>query len=204
MLRHGELYTAQLDKGRIGNNVEAIPNHAELARLRDVRFLYAAYNDGREVIEMYLWRVGKDPVRQELERLRREMDGLVSIFSRGSSPWLTSPWRETRLLPRLNVRETTETFVVSSEIPGMKTENLEIKIEGDTLSIKGERIPSSLGNEVSCHRRERATGAFQRSLTLPMSVDGNEVTATYKNGVLTVTLLKKRATEPKRIQIAFD
>jgi HSP20 family protein len=153
---------------------------------------------------MYLWRTGREPMGREVDRLRRDMDNLFSAFSGGRRPWMRSPWRETRLFPLLNVRETSEAYVVSSEIPGMKTEDLEIKLEGDTLSLKGERKPDEVEDEASFHRRERVTGAFQRSITLPGKVDNEKVTANYKDGVLTVTLLKEKKVQPKQITISSE
>jgi HSP20 family protein len=129
------------------------------------------------------------------------MEDLFGTVSSGRRPWLRSPWRETRLLPLLNVRETTNSFIVSSEIPGMRKEDLEIKIEGDTLSLQGERPPTPVQHEASFHRRERATGAFQRSLTLPGNIDKDKVTATYRHGVLTVKITKEKKALSKEIKI---
>lgn len=153
---------------------------------------------------MYLWRTGRNPLHREFDRLRKDMDGLFSTYSTGRRPWMQSPWRETRLFPLLNVRETNDSFVVSSEIPGMKTEDLEIRIEGETLSLKGERKPDEVDDEAGFHRRERATGAFQRSITLPGKVDNDKVAAVYKNGVLTVTLSKEKKAAPRQIEISSD
>ncbi len=86
----------------------------------------------------------------------------------------------------------------------MKSDDLEIKIEGDTLMLKGERKPQETGGEISYHRRERATGTFQRSLTLPSKVDAENVSATYKDGVLTVTLQKEKAAQPRQITVKAE
>lgn len=158
----------------------------------------------KEGRQMYLWRTGRDPMGIEIDRMKKDMDNLFSAVSGGPKPWMRSPWRETRLFPLLNVRETTESYVVSSEIPGMKTEDLEIKLEGDTLSLKGERKPDEVEDEASFHRRERATGTFQRSITLPGKVDNDNVTANYKDGVLTVTLVKEQKDQPKQIMISSE
>jgi HSP20 family protein len=143
------------------------------------------------------------------------MDNLWSVFGSRGTQWpyalrrdlfdaLPSPaalWRETRLFPLLNVNELPDSFVVTAEIPGMKTEDLEIRIEGDTLTLKGERKPEAVTEEASYHRRERAVGSFQRSLMLPRAVDPEKVQALYKNGVLTVTLTKEKPAQPKQISI---
>jgi len=150
---------------------------------------------------MFRWRTWRDAGWQDFDRLRREMDSLLNTFSTGMRQWPSPLWRGTRLFPLLNVKEKADAFVVSAEIPGMKKEDLEIKIENDTLTLKGERKPDQLGENVSHHRRERATGSFQRSLTLPGKVDAEKVNATYKNGVLTVTLAKEKAAQPRQISI---
>jgi len=149
-----------------------------------------------------LWhRMTRDPWwAEEVGRLRREMDRLVEGGAR--RPFLGF---ETRLFPLLNVRDTGDSFVVSAEIPGMKADDLEIKVEGETLTLKGERRPEdAVGAEASYHRRERATGTFQRSITLPGKVDPEKVTATYKNGVLMVTLIREKAAIPRQIIIKAE
>ncbi|MDQ7782684.1 MAG: Hsp20/alpha crystallin family protein [Desulfomonilaceae bacterium] len=153
---------------------------------------------------MYIWRTGRGRLGGEIARLRRDMDDLVGALAGGGRTWLRSPWRETRLFPLLNVRETSDAFIVSSEIPGMKKEDLEVKIEGDTLSLRGERPPETIGDEASFHRRERAVGTFQRSLTLPGNVDRDRVNATYRHGVLTVRLFKETKSAPKEIKISAE
>jgi HSP20 family protein len=150
---------------------------------------------------MFRWTSGRDPFHEEFERLRREMGSLFDLYSSGRRPWLRPLFGQARLFPLLNVTDTREAFVVTAEIPGMKTEDLEIKIEGDTLRLKGERKPQSVDDEASYHRRERATGAFQRSLTLPGKVDPDKVNATYKNGVLIITLSKEKEALPKQITV---
>lgn len=153
---------------------------------------------------MFVWRTGRDPLWHEFDRLRNEMGTLFNLMGSGRRTWPSPLWSETRLFPMLNVREMPESFVVTAEIPGMKTEDLEIKIEGDTLTLKGERKPEPVDSEASFHRRERATGAFQRSITLPGKVDSENVNASYKNGVLTVTLYKEKAAVARQITIKTE
>ncbi len=153
---------------------------------------------------MIRWRFGTDPTWRELERLQRGMDDLSNAVTSTRRPSLNPLWREARLFPLLNVRDLDQSYVVTAEIPGMKTDDLEIKIEGDTLMLKGERKPQGAGEEISYHRRERATGTFQRSLTLPGKVDAQNVSAIYKDGVLTVTLQKGKAALPRQIAVQTE
>ncbi len=155
-------------------------------------------------MSMFRWKLGRDPYWEEFDRLQRSLDDLFGVLSSGRKPFSTPLWSGARLFPLLNVAQVDEKYVVTAEIPGMKTEDLEIKIEGDTLSLKGERKPYDPGEQASYHRRERATGTFQRSLTLPTKVDADSVKATYKDGVLTVTLQREKATIPKQITITSD
>ncbi len=152
---------------------------------------------------MHRWHFGRHPGLGEFERMRREMGSLFDLFSRQGRP--RNPlWRETKIFPPLNVTEKPDCFVVTAEIPGMKTEDLEIQVERDTLNLKGERKPETVAKEAGHHRRERAAGTFHRSLTLPAKVDKEQVTANYKNGVLTVTLTKAKEALPKEITVTTE
>jgi len=153
---------------------------------------------------MIRWRIGRDPLWNELDNLQRRMDDLMNAVS----PWRPSAelplWGHARLFPLLNVKEAGAQYVVTGEIPGIKTGDLDIKIEGDTLTIKGERKAAEIGESASYHRRERALGMFQRSLTLPKTVDPDNVKATYKDGILTITLTKSAAATPRQITITSE
>ncbi|MDD3473173.1 MAG: Hsp20/alpha crystallin family protein [Syntrophaceae bacterium] len=151
---------------------------------------------------MQLWRTG-GLRRGDLEMLRR-LDDMFNMMNnvRGQSP--RTFWTESRLFPLMNVKEDPDSFVVLTEIPGMKIEDLELKIEGGTLTLKGERKAEELPPGASYHRREIATGPFQRSLTLPAKIDSEDVTATYRNGILKVTLAKEKRAVPKQIKISSE
>jgi len=149
-------------------------------------------------------RTGRDPLWGEFDRLQRGMDQLFGALAGARKPFQEPFWREAQLFPLINVKDTDASYTVTAEIPGMKTDDLEIKVEGDLLTLKGERKPFESGEGVSYHRRERATGTFQRSLTLPKRVNPENVTATYKDGVLTVTLNKEPAAVPKQIKISSE
>lgn len=153
---------------------------------------------------MFTWRFGRDPLWSELDSIHRKMDGLLGALSTTRSTGTGRLWSHARLFPPLNVTDTGTSYVVTAEIPGMKTDDLEIKIEGDTLTLKGERKPFELGENASYHRRERATGIFQRSLTLPGAVDSENVKASYRDGVLTVSLNKSAAVAPKQITVSSE
>ncbi len=152
---------------------------------------------------MFRWRFGRDPEWNEFERLRRGMDDLFNALS-VSGPVAAPPWSHARLFPLMIVREFPTAYVVAAEIPGIKTEDLDIKIEGDTLTLKGERKPYDIGQGASYHRRERTSGTFQRSLTLPARVDPEKVKAAYKDGVLTITVGKEASAIAKQISVSIE
>jgi HSP20 family protein len=132
------------------------------------------------------------------------MDDLFQNFLPAQRQWLDRLGKAGRLLPLLNVTELPDAFAVSAEMPGVKAGDIEIKIEGDTLTLKGERNPEDVGPGASYHRRERATGGFQRSLTLPAKIDPEQVSAKYKNGILTVELAKLKAPGARQIEVKTE
>jgi HSP20 family protein len=92
-------------------------------------------------------------------------------------------------VPKLDVTETKEAMIVKAEMPGVDPKDIEVTF----ITLKGERAKEAEGKEERYHRMERTYGAFLRSVRLPMAVDGSKVTATFKNGVLVVTLPKTPA-----------
>ncbi len=137
---------------------------------------------------------GMNPFR-ELERMRREMDRLFSeAMDRGT--YLPS----SGVFPALNVSQDGDRFYVQAELPGINPSDIEISVEGNTLTLRGERKPEVVEG-VSYHRRERPTGRFHRALTLPQEIDADKVEAIFKNGVLTLVLPKAEHAKPKKIAV---
>jgi HSP20 family protein len=106
--------------------------------------------------------------------------------------------------PRLDVWETKEAMVVTAAMPGVDPKEIEIALTGDLLTLKGEKEKETVEKEEHFHRVERAYGAFFRSVRLPMAVDGSKVTATFKNGVLAVTLPKTPASKGTMIPVKAE
>lgn len=151
---------------------------------------------------MFSWRT--ENMLSEFDRLRREMDALMGAVSRPAYATREPLWRGARLFPLLNVYQGEDSYVVTAELPGLNIEDLDIKVEGDTLTLKGVRRPAETTDGVSYHRKERATGNFQRSITLPARVDSEQVKATYKDGVLRIALPKQKADVPKQISVTIE
>ncbi|MEJ5198414.1 MAG: Hsp20/alpha crystallin family protein [Anaerolineae bacterium] len=135
-----------------------------------------------------------DPFR-EVVTLREAMDRL---FEDSFIPTRRRAREEAFRLP-LDAYVTPEEIVILANMPGVKPEEVEITIEGDTLTIKGER-PAPLEN-VDYVLQERAYGKFQRTLTINIPVDANKAEAKFENGLLTLTIPKAEAAKPKTIQV---
>ena len=134
----------------------------------------------------------------ELERIRRQMDGLSNMFFRGTP--------ERRVLsagvfPLLNLTENKDNYYIRAELPGMKAEDLGIQIVDKTLTISGERKISEEGEKTKYHRRERDAGRFSRAIGLPGEIDSERIDAQMRDGLLTVTIPKAEAAKPKQIAV---
>jgi len=103
--------------------------------------------------------------------------------------------------PAVDVYETEQNLVVKAELAGIDPKDVDIRVENHTLFIHGERKAEKDVKEGLYHRVERSYGAFSRSFTLPATVSTENVTADYKDGVLTIALAKREEAKPKTIKI---
>lgn len=108
----------------------------------------------------------------------------------------TRPW-----VPAVDILETEEELVLKADVPEVKMEDIDIRLENGTLAIKGNRKFEQGENRKGYRRIERAYGSFARYFELPDSVDAEKVSADYKNGVLTVTLPKKEIAKPRTVKV---
>jgi len=139
-----------------------------------------------------------EPFR-ELVSLREAMDRLFEeSFVRPGGGRLAPAGME---VPAVDMYQTDDAVVVKSAIPGIKPEDIDISITGDTLTIKGETRAEEEVNEENYIRRERRYGSFCRSLALPLPVVTEKAEAEFENGVLTLTLPKAEEVKPKAIKI---
>jgi HSP20 family protein len=132
---------------------------------------------------------------QEMVRVRREMDRLFSGLV-----GTTHSASVSGVFPALNVREDSDKYYLEAEVPGIKAEDIHIDVEGNTVSIGGERKLNGMEN-VSYHRRERRAGKFKKAISLPMEVNAEAVSAECKDGVLRLVLPKAESAKPKKITI---
>ncbi|MEJ2735934.1 MAG: Hsp20/alpha crystallin family protein [Anaerolineae bacterium] len=133
--------------------------------------------------------------RQELAQLQREMNRLARRTRRPASR------RGARVFPSVIVSATDETLVVRAEIPGMKLEEFEISVSGEILTVQGSRITGEGLEGGWYHRRERESGGFSRAIRLPAEVEGEAAEASYKAGVLTITLPLRKPAKPRQIPV---
>lgn len=139
-----------------------------------------------------------------LDRWTNLRDEINSLFEMPLTGNLT---RQAQLFsgwtPALDLYQNADNVVAVVELPGMRKENIEISLHDGTLTIAGER-KSVAGEEENAERTERVTGKFRRSITLPTRVDSGKVTASYKDGLLTVTLPKAEEAKPKKIDVSIE
>lgn len=120
-------------------------------------------------------------------------DTLNRFFSEGPA---ARPWS-----PSVDIAEDENSLTLTADIPGVKLEEIDLKIEDGTLTFSGKREFEKKEEKGAYHRIERSYGAFQRAFALPDTVDVDKVAAAYDNGVLKVTLPKKETVKPKSIKV---
>jgi len=137
-----------------------------------------------------------EPFR-ELNSLQNQMNRLFQDFGRGSQYELMT----TGFVPAVDVYEDEQNLTLSLEVPGMDEKDIDIRLENNQLTVRGERRFEKEQKEENFHRIERRYGSFSRSFTLPNTVDTENVQANYVNGVLKITLAKRAEAKPKQIKV---
>lgn len=141
-----------------------------------------------------------DPFR-DISSMQDRMNRIFGEFlerSRGGEEGLsTGAW-----MPAVDIYETTDAVCLRAELPGVDREDVSVEVKDGVLRLHGERKFEKEVDEENYHRIERAYGTFHRSFTLPPSIDGENVIARMKDGVLEVKLPKKEQAKPKQITIA--
>lgn len=146
------------------------------------------------MMHLVRWEPFRDPVT-----LREAMDRLFEeSFVRPRAGWLAQVGAGALAV---DMYETDDAVVVKSTVPGIKPEDLDISITGDTLTIKGETKAEKEVKGENYIRRERRYGSFSRSLTIPVLIVSDKAEAEFENGVLTLTLPKAEEVKPKAIKV---
>lgn len=132
----------------------------------------------------------RDPFRTDVERLFRQVFG----EQQGASP-------AGAFSPALDVEETEDSFTLHVELPGVSPDAVEVSLEENVLTVAGERRFYDEKEAEGFRRIERSFGRFHRAVRLPDRVDGAGVTASYRDGLLTISVPKAEESKPRRIQV---
>jgi HSP20 family protein len=111
------------------------------------------------------------------------------------------PWRLDQFEPMIDLAEDETAYTVKASVPGVKPEDVEVTLQHNILTIKGEAKEEKETKEENYHMRERRFGSFMRSITLPTEVKAEAIEAKNENGVLTVRLPKSEVGQPKKITV---
>jgi HSP20 family protein len=145
--------------------------------------------------ELTTWR----PFR-ELEKMRTDMDRLWETFFEGRPKVRElGGW-----VPSIDVSETKNDLVVKAELPGMDPKDIDISLNDGYLTLKGEKKQEREEKEENYHYIERSYGSFTRSVQLPKEVKRDKITASYKNGILKITLPKSEEAKKKDVKIKVE
>jgi HSP20 family protein len=136
-----------------------------------------------------------DPFR-EVVALQNRVNSLFREMNDSDSPLTTASF-----VPAVDIYEDQSKVLLKLEVPGMDEKDLDIRVENNTLTVKGERKFEKDEKEENFHRIERRYGTFYRAFTLPSTVDTEHINAAYQNGVLRLELNKKPEAQPKQIKV---
>lgn len=144
------------------------------------------------------------PFRSPLDSLavlQNRLNSMFDDFGDQSSKVQGENLSAGNFIPPVDISEDPHRLFLRLEVPGIPQEDLEISLQNQSLTVKGERKFVQDEKEENFHRIERRYGSFVRSFTLPATVDTEAAQASYENGVLTVTLQKKESAKPKQVKI---
>ena len=145
------------------------------------------------------WRPG-----DEFGEIERMMDAMLRnplVAYRRPLTWWRIPTEEIGWVPAVEIYEKADSLVARAELPGMKEEEIDVSVVGDTLTISGERKAESEVKDEDYYRCELCYGRFSRSIGLPAAVDPDNVEASFENGILEVTLPKVEKAKPKKVHV---
>jgi HSP20 family protein len=129
--------------------------------------------------------------------LHREIDRLFSDLAQG----VAGNGAQANIVPNIEISETDKAIEISAEMPGLERKDVEISIEDDTLTIRGEKRVEENKDDKNVQHSERSYGVFLRVLQLPAGIDPSSVQATMSNGVLKIVIPKPAKPEPKKIEV---
>lgn len=133
------------------------------------------------------------------DRVNRIFTEALHHGSNGNEDMQLGSW-----MPAVDIEEQDDTILVHAELPGLKREDIDISLEDKVLTISGERKFENEDKRDNFHRIERSYGRFTRRFTIGKPIDATKVAASFRDGVLTVTLPKAEETKPKKIDISLN
>src|SRR5207249_1633474 len=139
-----------------------------------------------------------DPFR-EMNTMQTNLNRIFQDYGRGSDELMTSG----TFVPPVDICEDEHNITLKMEVPGINEKDIQITLENNTLTVRGERKFEQEEKEENFHRIERRYGSFTRSFTLPNTVDSEHVTANYDNGILNIQLAKRAEAKPKQIKVGI-
>jgi HSP20 family protein len=131
-----------------------------------------------------------------IQGLRLFEDAVTRLMS---EPRTGRPWS-----PAVDILESEDALILKADLPDVKTEDIDVRVENQTLTLRGHRRFEKDDNAKGYHRIERSYGDFVRSFALPSIVDTEKVNADYKNGVLTITIPKREAAKPRQVKVSVQ
>jgi HSP20 family protein len=141
---------------------------------------------------------GSTQFAQGMERLFDEMVGRGLWRDTEERP-LRGNW-----VPAINILEREDAMVITADLPGLSAEDVEVTVEEGTLSLRGERRLEEAGEGEIYHRVERLYGVFERTFTLPNSIDVDKIEARFNNGEMVLTLPKREESKPRSVKIKVE
>jgi HSP20 family protein len=135
------------------------------------------------------------------------LDELSKLFSEGKRGTLQSDESTVESgnwVPAVDIKEEADRFILHVDVPGVEPDKIEVSMENNILTIKGNRETVHKEDEKGYHRIERVRGSFYRRFTLPDTANAEEINAKAKQGVLELTIMKKKAAEGRKIQVKID
>jgi HSP20 family protein len=134
-------------------------------------------------------------------RMERLFDEMV-----GRGMWKNAEERPLRgsWVPAINILERGDSMVITADLPGLRAEDVEVTVEEGTLSIRGERKLEEAAEDETYHRVERLYGVFERTFSLPNSVDVDKIEARFSNGEMILTLPKREESKPRSVKIKVE
>jgi HSP20 family protein len=143
---------------------------------------------------------GRSDLVQAFDRFAALRDEMDRLFDHSFGPVFRAPGSVSHWAPTLDLYQDKDQFTVVAELPGFKKEDIELSLHNGVLTVSGERKQDKQGE--ASYKNERFFGRFQRSVTLPASVDGDKIKATYQDGVLKIVLPKAEEAKPKQIEVS--